>query len=541
MRCDWHFHCIYFRMRNDSGHTESVWFAAGDGEFGRLERDIDADVCVVGAGIAGMSVAYELAPEGRKVVVLDDGPIGGGNTGRTTAHLAFYNDDGLAEIERLHGTDGLRLAMQSHRAAVDRIQQIAGEEKIDCDFRRVDGYKFTSPNGRGQDYLEEEMEAAKRIGWDEVAWADAAPLPFATGRCLRFPAHGQFHPLKYIDGLARAIHRAGGKIYTHSHVDSVEQTKDGRHKVGTLDGPSVTAPAVVFCTNSPIYDVVTMHTKQVAWRSFAIGILVPRKAHSAGLFWDTETPYHYVRTQPLDGDDANELLIVGGEDHKTGQADDGDARFERLIRWTRERFPMAGEVKYRWSGQWFEPIDYLAYCGRNPTGPEGIYIHTGDSGHGMTHGVIAGILIRDLIVGRENEWATLYDPSRKNLRAAGHYIMDNLSTAAQLRDYVTPGDVSDAAAIAPGEGAVVRRGLKKLAVYKDERGEVHECSAVCTHVKCIVHWNSTEKSWDCPCHGSRFDPYGRVVDGPANFDLAKVEPTEAEAEHAAAGAEREAE
>jgi Rieske Fe-S protein len=216
------------------------------------------------------------------------------------------------------------------------------------------------------------------------------------------------------------------------------------------------------------------------------------------------------------------VLIVGGEDHKTGQADDADERFDRLERWARARFPTAGAVEYRWSGQVLEPVDYMGFIGRNP-GDRRTYIATGDSGNGMTHGTIAGILLTDLILGRENPWATLYDPARKSLRATMEFLKENVNVAAQYVELVTPGDADSPADVAPESGAVLRRGTKKVAVYRDAAGTLHTCSAICTHLGCVVHWNDTEKTWDCPCHGSRFDRFGKVVNGPAIADLQPVE------------------
>ena len=328
---------------------------------------------------------------------------------------------------------------------------------------------------------------------------------------------GQFHPLKYLAGLARAIVRHGGRIHCGSHVAEFEK-KPRRPQVKTADKHTVTADAVVFTTNSPVNDWVTMHTKQAPYRTYVIAVRIPRDAVAPGLYWDTMNPYHYVR---LAGDtDGEPLLVVGGEDHKTGQADDLERRFGALLEWTRQRFPMAGDIASRWSGQVIEPNDYMAFIGRNP-GDDNVYIATGDSGNGMTHGTIAGMLIPDLILGVENRWAKLYDPARITARSAVPFVKENVNVAAQYVDWVTPGEVSSPDAIEPGTGAIMRDGAKKFAVYRDEAGAVHIRSAVCTHLYCIVDWNSVEKTWDCPCHGSRFDPYGRVLNGPAISDLAE--------------------
>jgi Rieske Fe-S protein len=252
-----------------------------------------------------------------------------------------------------------------------------------------------------------------------------------------------------------------------------------------------------------------------------IGLSVPRGSVDRALYWDTPHPYHYVRL--ADGAGADDVLIVGGEDHKTGQEDEGHAPFAALEAWTRERFPMAGDVRHAWSGQVLEPVDSLAFIGRNPGDADNVYIVTGDSGNGMTHGTIAGILLADLIAGRENAWSTLYDPARVTLRATPRFAKENLNVAAQYAALATPGDIGSPADLAPGTGAILRRGLKKVAVYRDDSGAVHEFSAACPHLGCIVQWNGAERSWDCPCHGSRFHAEGRVINGPAMRGLERVE------------------
>ena len=258
--------------------------------------------------------------------------------------------------------------------------------------------------------------------------------------------------------------------------------------------------------------------------SYVIGARVPRGSVTKALYWDTLDPYHYIRLQPLKGPHGeHDLLIVGGEDHKTGQASATEERHARLEGWARERFPTMQQVEFTWAGQVMETIDGLAFIGRNPLDKDNVFIATGDSGMGMTHGTIAGILLTDLILGRENPWATLYDPSRKTLRAAGEFLKEQLNVAAQYADWVTGGDVGSVDEIAKGGGAVLRRGLTKVAVHRDEKGTLHECSAVCPHLGCIVAWNSAEMSWDCPCHGSRFDKLGKVINGPANTDLGRTD------------------
>jgi glycine/D-amino acid oxidase-like deaminating enzyme/nitrite reductase/ring-hydroxylating ferredoxin subunit len=508
-------------MKPEGGQSTSLWVATADvPQYAPLEADTKADVCIVGAGIAGLTTAYLLAREGKSVVVLDDGPVCGGETSRTTAHLSNVIDDGFAEIERLHGEQGLHYAYESHSAAIDRIESIVRDERIDCGFTRLDGYLFVPP-GESTDILDDELEAARRAGFATAERLDHAPLPdFDTGPCLCFPRQAQFHVLQYLAALAGAIERLGGCIFTGTHVEEVaSQTTDwvSPAYVRTKNGPVVTAGAAVVATNTPINDLTVIHTKQFPYRTYAIGARVPENAIPPGLYWDTADPYHYVRLQSIAG--CGTYLIVGGEDHKTGQENDAEERFARLEAWARERFPALQQVEFRWSGQVMEPQDGLGYIGRNPGDAPNIYIATGDSGMGMTHSTISGILLTDLISGRDNPWAALYDPARKSLKAAGEFVKENLNVAARYTDLVTGGEVKSVNEIAPGDGAVVRRGLSKVAAYRDDNGALHECSAVCPHLHCIVHWNSAEKTWDCPCHGSRFDPQGRVLNGPAISDL----------------------
>ncbi len=241
----------------------------------------------------------------------------------------------------------------------------------------------------------------------------------------------------------------------------------------------------------------------------------------AALYWDTADPYHYIRITE-DADANFDLLIVGGEDHRTGQMDDAGLRYQRLEQWTRERFP-PGEVTFRWSGQVQEPIDCLGFIGHNPMDRENVYIATGDSGQGMTHGTLAGLIITDLIIGRESPWARLYDPARiSGVRDLGEFMKDGMTMALQYAKWLTPGDAETETAVPRGSGAVIRQGANKIAVYCDEEGHLHECSAVCPHLGGIVSWNEGEKSWDCPVHGSRFDCFGKVVNGPAKEDLEPI-------------------
>jgi glycine/D-amino acid oxidase-like deaminating enzyme/nitrite reductase/ring-hydroxylating ferredoxin subunit len=504
-----------------SGTTLSSWFGTAEAlpTYSPLHKSITTDVVIVGGGIAGLTTAYLLGLEGLKVVVLEDGELASGESGRTTAHLSNALDDRYTTLEQLFGKAGARLAADSHGQAISQIEEIVRREKIDCDFTRLNGYLFLPKDGKPQE-LDEELEAAHRAGLTEVERLTEAKVKgFRTGECLKFPDQGQFHILKYLRGLAEAIVRQGGQIYTHTHVAEVH---GGTHTRAVInDEVDVQARAVVVATNTPMNDRVVMHTKQHPYRTYAIAARVPKGAVTRALYWDTADPYHYIRLQEQSDYD---LLIVGGEDHKTGQEDDPQERLRCLEEWTREHFPSVESIEYQWSGQVMEPVDGLGYAGRNPLDAENVYIITGDSGHGMTHSTLGARIITDLIQNRPNPWASLYDPGRVTVRpeSVKEYVRENISVAAEYTELLTGGDVSKPEEIAPGSGAVMRRGITKVAIYRDEAGNTHECSAICPHLGCVVHWNGLEKSWDCPCHGSRFDAFGQLMNGPANSNLAST-------------------
>ncbi|MCC9135185.1 FAD-dependent oxidoreductase [Pontibacter silvestris] len=516
-------------MKRESGASLPVWVEGVSMPSTNVLRDnITCDVCVVGAGIAGLTTAYLLAKEGKHVVVLEAKKIGGGETSRTTAHLANALDDGFPELINLFGVEGTRLAVQSHGAAIDKIEEIANKEGIDCDFTRVDGYMFAN-NRDEEEALTKELEALQQIGWYDVVLQKESPLTSLTALpCLHFPNQGHFHVLKYLAGLSTAIQNSNGQIYTETKVERFE-TQGPVVSVVTTEGFSVSANQLVVATNTPINDKTTMHTKQEPYRTYVVAAAVPTGEVPDALYWDMQDPYHYVRLLKGKAEDSTvtnenyDILIVGGADHKTGQEDDYVKHFRDLESWMRLRFPMAGEVLYEWSGQVMEPVDSLGFIGKYP-GDENVYIITGDSGHGMTHGTIGGMLITDLIMGRPNEWSAIYDPGRTSLlNSTGEFLKVNLNVAAQFKDYVTPGEVDDPMQVMPGTGKIMRKGTSKVAVYCDHNGVRHQHSAVCTHMGCVVSWNSVEDSWDCPCHGSRFDPFGKVITGPAIKDLGPAE------------------
>jgi glycine/D-amino acid oxidase-like deaminating enzyme/nitrite reductase/ring-hydroxylating ferredoxin subunit len=502
-----------------SERSTSLWGKSAEaGNAPPLTADKTADVAIVGGGIAGLSTAYELTRAGQRVIVLDRGPIGGGMTARTTGHLASELDDYYHALIEKRGLDAARQVYQAQAAAVNRIEAVSRDEGIDCDFRRLDGYLFLAPN-TDPSVLEKELEAAREVGLT-AAWAETAPLPGRkSGRCLRFPDQGRFHPLKYLDGLIRCILRDGGRLHGETTVNDVAAQEDGSVLVKTDGGASVRARACAVTTNSPINEV-EVHLKQVPYRTYAIAGRVPRGSVPDALYWDTLDPYHYVRLQP--GEAGSDWLISGGEDHKSGEAADMEERFRRLEAWTRELFPSFVGAQHRWSGQVMEPVDYAALIGRSPTG-ENIYMATGDSGQGLTNSVAASLIISAMILGRQSSFAAAHDPQRKSVGAVQEFIGENITPLANLAEYVAGGDVSSVDELKPGEGAVVRQGLALVAAYRDEDGGLQLRSAKCTHAGCVVHWNPFERCWDCPCHGSHFAPDGTAINGPAVAPLEELE------------------
>jgi glycine/D-amino acid oxidase-like deaminating enzyme/nitrite reductase/ring-hydroxylating ferredoxin subunit len=497
-------------------------------EARRLSEDLTCDVVIVGAGIAGLSVAYELSQIGKSVVVLDRGPIVGGVTSRTTAHLAPVCDDGVSSLAKLRGEDMAARFQASQSAAVDRIEAIVGTHKIKCDFRRLEAFLFPAPGMKFKDAREQQDEEYKalRAAGAEVEKSKGVPLKgFEDAPVLRYARQATFHPLNYLRGLIKEIEAQGGRLFADSPVIAVEE-QGNAVRVRIEGGMSVKAAHAVFATNPPTNNRVELHSKMAPYRTYAMAFVLARGTIPDALYWDMADPYHYIRIQP--GHGANDILIVGGQDHKSGEADDGEVRFEALAAWIRERIPELGREIARWSGQVMDTIDYCGFIGRNP-GNDRTYVVTGDSGQGMTHGALAGLLLKNLIVYGTAEWSDVYDPARTPASATLNFVKENVTAIQNFAEYLMPGELDSADDLKSGEGGILRSGMTKLAVCRDRDGKLHACSAVCTHLGCHVHWNSTEQCWDCPCHGSQFAPNGAVLGGPA---IAPLPPAKLPAEKA---------
>jgi glycine/D-amino acid oxidase-like deaminating enzyme/nitrite reductase/ring-hydroxylating ferredoxin subunit len=507
-----------------SGRHCSCWYDSTHAPvYPPLAEHVETEVVIIGAGIAGLSVAYSLCLEGKKVVVVEDGLPGSGESGRTTAQLVTALDDRYYHLHKLFGCDGVKAIAESHLAAIDFVESTVRQEKIDCEFKRVNGYLFLHPSDKSES-LEKELEAAKNAGL-EVSLLDQVPYLLSNeGPAIRFAKQAQFHPLKYLYGLCKAIEAHGGRIYGQTHASEIDHTG-----IVTTQGFRVGAQHIVIATNSPVNDKYAMHLKQNAYRSYVIAGLLKKDSIPHALWWDTGDhkvdsdipPYHYVRLQPYN--DKYDLVICGGEDHPIGNTEgEGvaeEGRYQLLEEWTRKRFRI-GEIVYHWSGQIVEPIDSIAYIGRNPWDKDNVYIVTGDSGNGLTHGSLAGLIIPDLIAGRENKLEGLYCPGRFKLRSAGVLVKEFVGgLISYIRQKPDHPDAVQLSSILKGEGKIVEIQKQILGVYRDEENHLHFVSAACTHLGCHVKWNNDEKSWDCPCHGSRFTAKGIVVNGPANTNL----------------------
>jgi glycine/D-amino acid oxidase-like deaminating enzyme/nitrite reductase/ring-hydroxylating ferredoxin subunit len=503
-------------MSNFDRRSRSLWMdidvAPGERQ---LDGDGSCDTVIIGAGMAGISTAYELATEGQKVIVIDRGPIAGGITARTTAHLAPLCDDLTSAMIKLRGEDISRTFYQSQAAAVDRIEQIQKTEGIACDFRRLDGYLFQAL-GTDSQIIDDEFDAVRKVGAPVHRIVGVALAGCEMQHALRYPRQGTFHPLKYLAGLVEKIIDRGGTFFAGTAVTAIQENDDGTVTVKTEAG-TISAGAAVVATNSPISDLFALHTKMAPYRSYAMALETRRGALPDALYWDTLDPYHYIRLHPGDKSDH---VIVGGADHKTGEADDAAVRFEALEAWARHLIPKLGEVTHRWSGQVLDTIDYSALIGRNP-GNRNVYVHTGDSGQGITHGVVGAMLNSALILGANAQWTEVYDPTRKTLSGASNFLRENVTAVKNFAEYLAPGELSSLDALKPGHGAVIRQGLTKIAAYRDDSGQLYARSAACTHLGCHLHWNSFETCWDCPCHGSQFTVDGTPLNAPAMSPLSE--------------------
>ncbi|MCU4927050.1 FAD-dependent oxidoreductase [Halobacteria archaeon AArc-dxtr1] len=497
------------------GRPTSPWLATtGDAGFDPLASDQSVDVAVVGGGIAGVSTAISLRERGHTVTVLERDRIAAGVTGKSTAKLTSQHGAIYDHLRREFGRKQARCYATTQEKSIDEVERRIDELGIDCGFERQPSYLY----GNEPDDIEREAEAARAAGIEAASVTSVPPFERAQA-AVRFDDQAWFHPRKYLLGLAEKLRADdGARVYEGTRVTDVEPGEPCR--VRTEKGV-VTARRVVLATGFPILDRAGYFARMHPKRSYVLGIRLDGNPPE-GMYYRTGENYRSVRTHR---DDDGELLLVGGENHKTGQGGSTAERYRRLERWARERFPV-DEIAYRWSTQDYKPVDKVPFIGRAGAGARNVLVATGFRGWGMTNGVAAGRLLAAQIDGEEPSALTLFDPLRFTPKSSlSKTVTENADAASQfatdwLRTLVSP----DLAALEPGEGTIVRKGGTPIACVRDEAGDVHAVSAVCTHMYCLVEWNDGEASWDCPCHGSRFDVDGAVLEGPSNEDLPSRDP-----------------
>ena len=490
----------------------SYWIAStSTPRFPRLEEPVEVDVAVLGAGIAGITAATLLKEGGKTVALVESKEVLRGVTGYTTAKLTSGHTLAYSAITSIFGPGEARLYAQANEAAIQYVRRVAEERGIDCDLETAVNYVYTESSDQ-VDEIRGEVDAAKAAGL-EVSFVTETPLPFPVAGALRQENQAQFHARKYLLPLAESIPGDGSHVFQETRAVSVADGEPCRVKT---DRGEVRARDVIVATHLSILERGLFFAKTSPKRSYVLGIPAEAAAIPDGMFISTEAPVHSARSTPLDG---RRLLLVGGEGHKAGQEEDTRRRYAALEAWARSRFDV-GEVEYRWSTHDNYSADRVPFVGKLTRRADHVFVATGFSGWGMTNGTVAGMILSDAILGRENAWAALYDSTRlPRVRELGRLAKENANVGMRWIGDRLPGRKGSVEDIPAGEGRIVEWNGERAAVSKDEQGALTALSPVCTHLGCIVSWNTAEKSWDCPCHGSRFDTDGRVIQGPAVEDL----------------------
>jgi glycine/D-amino acid oxidase-like deaminating enzyme/nitrite reductase/ring-hydroxylating ferredoxin subunit len=497
--------------------SASVWRRGRLPTYGKLKASRQYDVAIVGGGICGLSAAYLLKRAGRRVCLLERERIGAVDTGNTSAHLTHVTDLRLAKLAKAFGDEAARLAWGAGAAAINTIEEIVAAEEIECNFRRVPGFLHAAIQGKKDESaaLEDEARLGRELGFD-ATFLPAVPYLQKPG--IRFADQARFQPLKYLAGLAKFIHGDGSDIFEQTGVSEVESEPIAVK----ANGHRVECDWLVIATHVPLMGAAGLigatlfQSKLAPYTSYVVGATIRKGLLPEASFWDTADPYYYLR---VDGNASSDYLIFGGEDHKTGQVADTEDCFARLAQTLVDIVPEA-RITHRWSGQVIETNDGLPYIGQTA---ERQFVATGFAGNGMTFGTVGAMMACDAVLGRKSPWQDLFSVSRKKLRGGTwDYIKENLDYPY----YLVKGHLTFAAkstrAVARGDGQVLKLNGQRVACSRDENGKLTTVSAVCTHMGCIVRWNPAEKTWDCPCHGSRFHANGEVLAGPAESPLEPV-------------------
>jgi glycine/D-amino acid oxidase-like deaminating enzyme/nitrite reductase/ring-hydroxylating ferredoxin subunit len=492
--------------------TTSIWMDTTPATtYSPLERDTEVDVCVIGGGITGITTAVLLGEAGLSVAVVELDRVAAGVTGYTTGKVTALHGLVYDQVRSRFGADGARDYAAANQAGLDLIARWVRDRGIDCDFRRRPAFTYAEDDA-GLEHVHQEVDAAREAGLAAAFTLDV-DLPWAVAGAVRLDEQAEFHARRYVLALAGGLAAAGGQVFERTRAVAVE---DGDPCRVHTDRGDVVARDVVVATHYPMLDRGLFFARLSPERSYAIAVRV-RGAIPQGMCLSTESPVHSLRSVPhADG----ELLIVGGEGHKTGQGGDTVERYERLEAWARERFDVA-EVAYRWSAQDAMPADGVPYVGKLSPISRHVWTASGYRKWGLTNGAAAAMMLSDLIQGRENAWLRTFDANRfKPLAAAPTLLKENVNVGAHFfGDRLSAPDVRSLDELGPDEGGIVTVEGEKVAAYRDPDGTVHTVSPICTHLWCQVSWNRAERSWDCPCHGSRFDVSGKVIQGPAVDDL----------------------
>lgn len=485
----------------------SYWAKSSTGEeHPELSADLQVDAAVVGGGIIGVTAALALAGAGLDVALVEARRIGSGASGYNTAKVSSLHATTYSKLVSSYDDEVARAYGQMNEAGLAAVRELAAEHSIECDLREKPNYTYAA-GAQGRDSIREEAEVAARLGLPATFEDDLPELPVAVGGAVRFERQAEFHPLKYLHGLARAASDAGVRIHERTRVVSLDQGEPC--ELRTERGARVRAGHVIVATHLPIFDRGLYFARTHPERSYVM-LATLRDSVPQGMYLSDESPAHSLRAVPSP---AGELLMVGGESHKAGQSD-ATERYRSLEEWTRERFSVVS-VEHRWATQDNIPNDTLPMIGRLWPFSDRVLTATGMRKWGLAMGTAAGRILADRISGRPNPWADTFDPMRLHPAAGGpSFIKENADDGARffIDRLRRRGDAED---LAPGQGAVLGSGLGQRAVYRDEAGTLHELSARCTHLGCIVSFNNAERTWDCPCHGSRFALDGEVIEGPA--------------------------
>lgn len=497
------------------GH-KSYWQteSSQDSDYPTLDSNMSADVVVVGAGISGCSAAWRLRALGRDVTVLEMNRVAGGTTGHSTGHLDMTTDRFLNNIARDFDASAARRLVATSATAIDFVEE-QSEQIVGSAFKRVPSYLYAEDRA-SQSALQREWESDKNAQLSAEMLGEA-PLPFSTVAALRIDGQARFNPHAYTRGLARRCADAGCSIFEEVRVKDIEESNSSCRVITTRG--IVTAKQVIVMAHGAMLGLVTLASRVYPYQSYVLGVRVTNEIPDA-LYWDTAAPYHYTRWASTDDP---KLLIVGGSDHRTGEQRATDASFSKLEQYVRERYNVDG-VEFRWSHEVYESADGLPYIGRVP-GTQRQFIGTGYGGDGLKYGTVAGHVLADLACDRFHPAAEIFDPTRVKPLASAKRVAMGLSHIARhfVGDRLAPSEVAHLHEIPNDSGRVLRVDGRKVAVYRDEEGEYHAVSPVCTHAGCHVHWNNAEKTWDCPCHGGRYDAYGKVIMAPPRQDLRPVE------------------